>query len=123
MQQQQNRRTETADRSRTTRQESRKNQPLREGEALALQLALDVLRAGGSLEQLPAEAVLALSGRIGNSALLSLLTRREPEPAPPVTFPAGLDTAPLPVPDLTPDLTAGPDFGAAPLETAAALVI
>ena len=119
--QQQSRRTETNSKSRTARQEYRKNQPLREGGAVPLQVGLDVLRAGGSLEQLPAEVVIELASRIGNSAFLSLRSRREPAPAPPVRFPETVDTEPLPVPEQAPELTSGPDFGAMALPETAAL--
>lgn len=67
---------------------------------------------------------MELASRIGNSAFLSLLSRREPAPAPPVRFPKTLDTEPLPVPAQTPELTPEPDFGTMALpETAPALVL
>ena len=119
--QQQSRRTETNSKSRTARQDHRKNQPLREGGAVPVQVGLDVLRAGGSLEQLPVETIMELVSRMGNSAVLSLLSRRESAPAPPVRFPETLDTEPLPVPEQAPELTPGPDFGAMALPETAAL--
>lgn len=67
--------SKTRQQARSPRQEQR----LHDSPA-AVQAALDALLAGAGLEQLPAEAVLALSGRIGNSTLLDLAARRQTGP-------------------------------------------
>ena len=85
-------------------------------------LVLETILNGGSREQLSAEGMLALSHRMGNDALLSVLTLRS----------SGPDTESSPLPDgpcLTapgewstgePLLAEAPDFGGFTSVTAAA---
>lgn len=98
--------SKTRQQARSQRQEQR----FHEGPA-AVQAALDALLAGAGPEQLSAEAVLALSSRIGNSTLLGLVTRRQTGPRLVEGLPAAQPlTEPLRCIPGQPQLEAAPGF-------------
>lgn len=89
---------------------------LRAGASQELTLALQAVQAGVPLVRLPPAQILALSARIGNSALLSLMTQQSRHlPSDPVTLPQGeVQTEPLAVTISPLDAAAPPDWAALP---------
>lgn len=79
-----------------------------------LTLALQAVRAGVPLVQLPPVQILALSARIGNSALLSLMAQQSSKISfAPVTLPQGeVRTEPLTVTISPLDTVVPPDWAA-----------
>jgi len=87
---------------------------------------LQTVIAGGSWDQLPAESVLSLSHKLGNSVLLSLYLQRSRGPERQTrTMPhTACAAAPAVWEGEEPQLSPGPDFsGFSPLEGTAALEI
>lgn len=90
---------------------------LRAGVSQELTLALQAVRAGVPLVQLPPVQILALSARIGNSALLSLMAQQSSKISfAPVTLPQGeVRTEPLTVTISPLDTVVPPDWAALPV--------
>lgn len=114
------RKTETVRQS-AREQENARRERSREAQANAA-LALDAILAGGDWSQLPADGVLSLSHRLGNSALLTLCELRGAEPETARLPSGGCETKPLAWDGGEPQLTEPPHFGAfAPMGEAAPL--
>ena len=90
--------------------------PLRAGVPQALTLAMQAVQAGVPLVQLPHAQLLALSARIGNSALIDLMAQQGRQLSfTPVTLPQGeVRTEPLAVTVSPPDMASPPDWAALP---------
>lgn len=109
---------------RAVRKEQRQqHKTLRTGAPQALTLAIQAVQAGVPLTHLPPAQLLALSARIGNSALLALMAQQQGRNEfTPAVLPAGeAKTEPMTVAASPLDAAASPDWAALPaLQTAPA---